>query len=57
MNLRNFPHANLPSDLQGWKAIVEPVKDAYWLARRNGKDETGALLAALDAALADRPQS
>jgi hypothetical protein len=43
---------NLPADTAGWQAIVEPAKDAYWLARRNGKDETHALLAALDVAVA-----
>ena len=47
---------NLPKDMRGWQAIVEPAKDAYWLARRNGKDETHALLAALDMALADTTQ-
>lgn len=46
------PYPNLPSDQIGWKAIVEPAKDAYWLARRNGKDETAALLTALDTAVA-----
>lgn len=46
------PYQNLPSDAAGWKAIVEPAKDAYWTARRSGKDETGALLAALDVAVA-----
>lgn len=48
----NSPYPNLPSTAPGWKAIVEPAKDAYWLARRSGKDETGALLAALDVAVA-----
>lgn len=44
------PHKNLPSD--GWHSIVESAKDAYWMARRNGRDENGALLAALDVAVA-----
>jgi len=47
------PFPNLPSAPDGWKAIVEPAKDAYWKARRDGKDETAALLAALDVALSD----
>lgn len=48
--LHGFP--NLPTDMRGWTAIIEPAKDAYWLARRNGKSETDALLAALDVAVA-----
>ena len=46
------PYPNLPTEPIGWKALVEPAKDAYWLARRNGKSETEALLAALDVAVA-----
>lgn len=46
------PYRNLPSDEKGWREIVEPAKDAYWLSRRNGKDETAALLSALDVAIA-----
>jgi hypothetical protein len=53
-NTRNMgsPYPNLPTEPIGWKALVEPAKDAYWLARRNGKSETEALLAALDVAVA-----
>lgn len=46
------PYPNLPADVVGWREIVEPAKDAYWLARRHGSDETSALLAALDVAVA-----
>jgi hypothetical protein len=46
------PYYNLPQTAVGWQKIVEPAKDAYWTARRNGKDETRALLAALDIAVA-----
>ena len=46
------PYQNLPADPVGWKAIVEPAKDAYWKARRDGADETTALLRALDVAVA-----
>lgn len=46
------PYPNLPTEPVGWKAIVEPAKDAYWKARRDGKTETEALLAALDVAVA-----
>lgn len=53
MPMPTSPYPNLPTEPRGWRAIVEPAKDAYWLARRNGKDETSALLAALDVALAD----
>lgn len=42
----------LPADAVGWQAIVEPAKDAYWLARRNGHNENTALLEALDIAVA-----
>jgi hypothetical protein len=48
----NRPFPNLSSTPGGWRAIVEPAKDAYWKARRDGKDETSALLAALDIAVA-----
>jgi len=51
-NQINYMHKSLPSDAVGWKEIVEPAKDAYWLARRNGRDETSALLAALDVGVA-----
>lgn len=47
---RKYP--NLPTEPIGWKAIVEPAKDAYWNARRDGADETSALLHALDVAVA-----
>lgn len=49
-----MPHAykSLPQDEPGWRAIVEPAKDAYWQARRDNKTETEALLAALDVAVA-----
>ena len=46
------PYPNLPTTTIGWQKIIEPAKDAYWKARRNGKDETSALLAALDVAVA-----
>ena len=49
---RTHPYGNLPTDEKGWFEIVEPAKDAYWLSRRNGKDETSALLSALDVAIA-----
>ncbi len=42
---------SLPTSDFGWREIVEPAKDAYWKARRDGKDETAALLAALDVAI------
>lgn len=42
----------LPTEPIGWKAIVGPAKDAYWNARRDGADETSALLHALDVAVA-----
>jgi hypothetical protein len=47
-----LPYKNLPQDTVGWRDIAEPAKDAYWTARRHGKDETQALLTALDAAVA-----
>jgi len=48
------PHASVVQQPapKGWREIVEPAKDAYWLSRRNGKDETSALLSALDVAIA-----
>lgn len=52
MTNRTHPYGNLPTDEKGWREIVEPAKDAYWLSRRNGKDETAALLNALDVAIA-----
>lgn len=36
----------------GWRIIVEASKDAYWKARRDGKDESAALVVALDVAVA-----
>jgi hypothetical protein len=45
-------YANLPTDAKGWSEIVEPAKDAYWRSRRNGDNETAALLAALNVAIA-----
>lgn len=39
------------SDEKDWSKIAEPAKDAYWQARRNGEDETAALLAALKVAI------
>lgn len=45
-------YPNLPTEPVAWKKIVEPAKDAYWRARRDGKDETGALMEALDVAVA-----
>lgn len=49
---RIHDYPSLPTDVVGWKAIVEPAKDAYWTARRNGKSESDALLAAIDVAIA-----
>jgi hypothetical protein len=40
------------NDVSSPYPIIEPAKDAYWKARRDGKDETSALLAALDVAVA-----
>ena len=48
MQHRLHGYANLPTNAPGWQALVEPAKDAYWKARRDGKDETSALLAAID---------
>jgi hypothetical protein len=45
-------YRNLPTDAKGWSEVVEPAKDAYWRSRRNGRDETSALLAALDVDIA-----
>lgn len=47
------PHPNLPRDVIGWQKTIKPAQDAYWKARREGKSEADALLAALDVALAD----
>lgn len=57
MALLTHQYAALPTDVKGWREIVEPAKDAYWLSRRNGKDETSALLNALDVAIAAQPLS
>lgn len=41
------------SDDRDWSKIAEPAKDAYWAARRAGKDESAALLDALKVAIAE----
>lgn len=38
-------------DDRDWSKIAEPAKDAYWKARREGADETAALLLALKIAI------
>lgn len=49
--MSNSPYRSLPADAPGWKKIVEPAKNAYWEARRDGRDENSALLRALDTAI------
>jgi hypothetical protein len=44
-------YKHLPQNVAGWREIVESAKDAYWLARRDGRSETDALLRALDMAI------
>jgi hypothetical protein len=39
-------------DAVEWSKIAAPAKEAYWQARYHGKDENGALFAALDVAIA-----
>lgn len=38
-------------DERDWSKIAEPAKDAYWKARREGADETAALILALKVAI------
>jgi hypothetical protein len=49
MQHRIHQFKNLPTTQSGWNAIVEPLKDIYWNARREGETENNALLFALDA--------
>lgn len=45
---------NIPDGgIFGWRSRLEAAKLIYWAARRNGKDENGALADVLDHVLAD----
>lgn len=45
---------NIPTgSIAGWRSTFEAAKLIYWGARRNGKDENGALAEVLDHVLAD----
>jgi hypothetical protein len=39
------------TDDKDWSKIVAPARDAYWAARRDGADESTALIAALKVAV------
>lgn len=48
--------AKSPDD-RDWSKVSKPAQDAYWEARRAGKDETEALLEALKVAIASNHQT
>ena len=41
------------SDERDWSKISKPAQDAYWEARRAGKDESAALVEAIKVANAE----